>query len=68
MHHSETDVTRIYILRKEAGQGMTNLEMVFKINDNWLKQLLAVFRRQDVAFFFRAQKVAETLLSGKRKQ
>ena len=37
MHHSETDVTRIYILRKEAGQGMTNLEMVFKINDNWLK-------------------------------
>ena len=29
MHHSKTDVSRMYIPKKEGGQGMTNLEMVY---------------------------------------
>ena len=30
LHHPKADVSRMYIPRKEGGQEMTNLEMVYK--------------------------------------
>ena len=40
MHHPKADVNRMYVLRKEGGRGMINLEISFKILTLGLKTYL----------------------------
>ena len=52
MHHPNADIDRLYLMRKEGGRGMLNLEMTFKAttiglqtylnasNDDWMMKLV----------------------------
>ena len=64
MHHPKADLSRMYIPRKEKGQGITKLEMIYKIATTGL----IVTCNLHVTRCFTARKDKETSLSGKRKQ
>ena len=40
MHHPKADLSRMYIPRKEKGQGITNMEMVYKKTTTGLNSYL----------------------------
>ena len=40
MHHPKADLSRMYIPRKEKGQGITKLEMIYKITTTGLNSYL----------------------------